>query len=176
LQVRCCHLSQESHWRASYLARTGDSHTTQGYTDDILNTYQLRIFYLIYPSCYYKQQEIMFVQEKERLVWFVFDFKTTKLRNLYGFVWKKFITKDINLWLTRIAGTMLSSVTGITLESLLLSTNRRLTHDTRIHRQYSEYIPTANFLFIIFIQSHTNFSITFLNHFFYPMIPCWFNS
>jgi hypothetical protein len=28
----------------------------------------------------------MFVQEKERLVWFVFDFKTTKLRNLYGFV------------------------------------------------------------------------------------------
>jgi hypothetical protein len=40
------------------------------------------------PSCYYKQQKVMFVQEKERLVWFVFDFKTTKLRNLYGFVWK----------------------------------------------------------------------------------------
>jgi hypothetical protein len=32
---------------------------------------------------------------------------------------EKFITKDINLRLTRIAGTMLPSVTGITLESLL---------------------------------------------------------
>jgi hypothetical protein len=30
---------------------------------------------------------------------------------------KKFITKDINLWLTRIAGTMLPSVAGITLET-----------------------------------------------------------
>jgi hypothetical protein len=73
---------------------------------------------------------------------------------------KKFITKDINLWLTRIAGTMLPSVTGITLENLLPSTNRRLTHDTTIHRRHSEYIPTANFLFIIFIRSHTNFSIS----------------
>jgi hypothetical protein len=73
---------------------------------------------------------------------------------------KKFITKDINLWLARIAGTMLPSVTGITLESLLPSMNKRLSHDTRIHRRHSEYIPTANFLFIIFTRSHTNFSIS----------------
>ena len=42
---------------------------------------------------------------------------------------KKFITKDINLWLTRIAGTMLPSVTGITLESLLPDTTQGYTDD-----------------------------------------------
>jgi hypothetical protein len=73
---------------------------------------------------------------------------------------KKFITKDINLWLTRISGTMQPSVTGITLENLRPSTNRRFIHDTRIHRRYSEHIPTANFLFIICIRNHTNFSIS----------------
>jgi hypothetical protein len=46
---------------------------------------------------------------------------------------------------------------GITLESLLPSTNRRLAHDTRIHRRYSEYIPTANFLFIFFITKPYKF-------------------
>jgi hypothetical protein len=39
---------QESHWRASCLARTGDSHTTQGYTDDILNTYDTNCEFSIY--------------------------------------------------------------------------------------------------------------------------------
>ena len=73
---------------------------------------------------------------------------------------KKLRTKDINLWLTRIACTMLPSVTWITLESLLPSMNRRLTYGTRIYRRHSEYMPTANFLFIIFIRSHTNFSIS----------------
>ena len=65
---------------------------------------------------------------------------------------EKFITKDINLWLTRIAGTMLPSVTGITLESLLPSTNRRFTHDTRIHGRHSEYIWYQLWIFYLFFS------------------------